>query len=147
MEFNPEVFKVCKTHMTFFFPLVLLRTKREKSLLDLTGRELIFFIAAHVVLCFILVTKTVLTTHRRFSYCWRVFAQHYGLFCCSFWPSSCGGGGGRRGWKKEDIPYLVRSFSALTLAGSSPKTDWVWVCLLCFYSIFSSPFTYKTVFV
>lgn len=69
MEFNPEVFKACKTHMTFFFPLVLLRTKREKSLLDLTGRELIFFIAAHVVLCFILVTKTVLTTHRCFSYC------------------------------------------------------------------------------
>lgn len=35
------------------------------SVLGLAGRELIFFIAARMVLCFGFVSKTVLITHRR----------------------------------------------------------------------------------
>lgn len=41
----------------------------------LARMELILFKAAHIVLCFRLVTRTVLVTDWCFSYCWAVLAQ------------------------------------------------------------------------
>ena len=48
--------------------------------------ELAFFIAAHMVLWFGFVTKTVLVTYQSFSYCGTVLAQHQGFLCSSLCP-------------------------------------------------------------
>ena len=50
------------------------------SVPGLAGIELIFFIAAHLWLCFGSMTKTVLITQGCFSYCWAVLTQHQ-VFC------------------------------------------------------------------
>lgn len=53
---------------------------------SLAGMELIFFVAAGVMLCFTMVTKTELTAHRCFCCCWMVLAPHQGLLCSSLCP-------------------------------------------------------------
>ena len=58
--------------------------------LVLAGMELIFFTAAHTVVCFGFMTKTVLMTHLRFSHCWAVLTQPPGPFCFSHCPTSLG---------------------------------------------------------
>lgn len=57
--------------------------KRRITVLVLAGMELIFFLAAHIVLCFVFLTKTQLLTHQGFSYCWTVLTQHQGHLCFS----------------------------------------------------------------
>ena len=42
---------------------------REKPVLGLAGKELTFPIVALIVLCFLLVARKVLITHRCFGYC------------------------------------------------------------------------------
>lgn len=49
---------------------------------------LIFFIGEQTMLCFRLVTKTVLVTYQCFSCCWTVFAHRWGFLCFSFCPLS-----------------------------------------------------------
>jgi len=46
--------------------------------------ELVFFIAAQMVLCFGFVSKTALLTHWWFSSCWAVLAQHKDFLCFSY---------------------------------------------------------------
>jgi len=41
----------------------------------MAGMKLIFFIEAHMVLCFGFRTTTVLIIHQWFCYCWTVLAQ------------------------------------------------------------------------
>lgn len=48
------------------------------SVLGLAGMELTFFRVVGMVLCFRLVTETMLITHQFFSCCWAVFAQPKG---------------------------------------------------------------------
>lgn len=50
--------------------------------LSMSG-ELIFFVAAHLVLCFRQVNKRVLITHQCLGYCWIGLAQHQRLLCFS----------------------------------------------------------------
>lgn len=57
-------------------------TKRHVVLV-LAGMGLIFFIAAHMELCFGFVTTTVLFTHWCFTYSSAVVAQHHGILCFS----------------------------------------------------------------
>lgn len=58
-----------------------------RNILGLVGLELIFFTAAHTVLCFWFATKTVLTEQQCFICCWKVLAQCQGLLCFSRWPT------------------------------------------------------------
>lgn len=60
---------------------------------------LIFFIAAHMVLYFGFVTKTVVITHQCFVYCWPVLAQHQGSLSFSLCPPQWEGWGCGREWK------------------------------------------------
>lgn len=94
------------------------------------------FTAAHIVLCFGFVTKTVLVTHRCFSYCQIVIAQHQGLLCFSLCtPGSrlgvhkkCGGTQpGQLTWMDHrDILHHITLWSVIKLGESSQGSH-------CFY--------------
>ena len=58
----------CK-HSTFEISVIVANTHTKCTHWILAGTELIFFIAAPVVLCFGFVTKTVLITQLWFSHC------------------------------------------------------------------------------
>jgi len=55
---------------------------KNPVVLDLSGTELTFFTAAHMVLWFGFVVKKVLITHQRFGCCWTVFSP------CPMWEGS-----------------------------------------------------------
>lgn len=79
---------------SFSFPIIL----------GLAWLELIFFLAAGMVLCFGFVTKTMLITQQCFSCCWPVFAQHQGLPAA--YPTSQTGSMQEAGRKHEQADDL-----------------------------------------
>lgn len=91
--------------------------------------ELIFFTAAHKVLCVRFVTRTVLIVHWCFRYCWKVLTQCQGLLC---WEAIRPG---ELTWIDQSNPYHVTSCSAIKLGGKffrrscCLETGWAAVCL------------------
>ena len=66
------------------------------SILGLAGMELIFFIAAGMMLCFVFVSKTALITHECCGCCWVVLAQCQGFLFSHPAPTASGPGVGKR---------------------------------------------------
>lgn len=95
--------------------------------------ELIFFIAAHMVLCLRFVTKTVLITHQCFGSCWTVLAQCQGFLCLLLWPPRALAVGWAGSWdvtqlgqltrvNQRDIVYHMTLYSPIKLAWASRFT-------------------------
>ena len=74
----------------------------------LVDMQLIFFSAAHTMLCFRSVNKMVPITDQCFSHCWTVPAQHQGPLCSSLPKQQAGAGqGAERGHRQDSWPKLA----------------------------------------
>lgn len=97
--------------------------------LSLPGTGGNFLLAAHMVLCFRFVTKTVLLTHQWFRYCWAVLTQCQGLS----WKVTQSG---QPVWMdQEDNPFPVMSYLPIKQEGElfqkscCLETGWAPICL------------------
>ena len=99
--------------------------------------ELISFREAHLVLCFIFVTKRVLITHQCFSYGWAVLTQCQG---CRFLCQWTGWGGQLEGtqpghWTppdQRDVPHhhAQQGHCGIVLPNQGLYEDWLGISLL-----------------